>query len=524
MPFKYNPYSGTLDYVIDPGGGTAVTTVDTDSGSATPNGSGTITLAGGTGISTSGAANTVTIDLNSPVSVSDGGTGLSTLTDGAILIGDGTNAVELIGPLSDGQLLIGDTGGVSPVASTITGGTGITITNGPGSITIDASGDVANSYHADTGSASPSLNVLNILGGTGLDTSASGNTVTVSGEDASASNKGIASFDANDFSVTSGDVTFNEIVRLKPGMTENLQIYYSSPTITIKGANGNDLSSTNPGYVVIRDSSGNLKVHEITSNFTFQDASGTGEVTGNEFGVNLDAISTNDVPFFLYFGVDDNDENPVPFISRFPTKTILPATTAIGTPSSAIADSDGDVWCFDSITVANYDGNPCDLVGSFRMSQTGTFDWTCTSITEQDGFGEYQEGISFTWLPVFQGDGTAGSFTYSSRSGFYSFLKNGYVVYGGDATTNGSSGSPTGFMTAIAPFYFKAFPQYGPFWCASTTAVPANTNQITTQGVGGGNLLYFRTVVFGSSNSYLAVDASGIYHFQIIINPDSQES
>jgi hypothetical protein len=40
---------------------------------------------------------------------------------------------------TDGQLLIGDTGG-PPLAGTITAGTGITITNGPGTITIAASG------------------------------------------------------------------------------------------------------------------------------------------------------------------------------------------------------------------------------------------------------------------------------------------------------------------------------------------------------------------------------------------------
>lgn len=44
-----------------------------------------------------------------------------------------------IGTLTNGQLLIGSTG-LSPVASTITAGTGVTITNGAGSITISTSG------------------------------------------------------------------------------------------------------------------------------------------------------------------------------------------------------------------------------------------------------------------------------------------------------------------------------------------------------------------------------------------------
>ena len=140
MPYKYNPFSGDLDYTMGPGSGTASIEFSTDSGTANPTGAGVITVAGGTGLNTSGASSTVTINLDDPVIVDNGGTGLTTLTDGAVLVGDGTNAVELIGPLTDGQLLIGDTAGVSPVAATLTAGTGIVITNAAGSITIDSTG------------------------------------------------------------------------------------------------------------------------------------------------------------------------------------------------------------------------------------------------------------------------------------------------------------------------------------------------------------------------------------------------
>ena len=77
------------------------------------------------------------ITLQTPVPVSLGGTGRATLTDGAILVGNGTAAITMIGPLTDGQLLIGDTAGVDPVAAALTAGEAIDITLGAGSIQID---------------------------------------------------------------------------------------------------------------------------------------------------------------------------------------------------------------------------------------------------------------------------------------------------------------------------------------------------------------------------------------------------
>ena len=86
-----------------------------------------------------------------------------------------------------------------------------------GDITIGTDGattlidSAVKSITTDSGALTPSSNSFSILGGEGLNVTHAGTTITVAGEDASDTNKGIATFNSADFSVSSGDVTISDV-------------------------------------------------------------------------------------------------------------------------------------------------------------------------------------------------------------------------------------------------------------------------------------------------------------------------
>jgi len=100
----------------------------------------------------------------SPQVVAEGGTGLSTITDGGILIGSGTGAITPTAQASNGQLIIGSTG-ADPVLATIIGDDGIDITNAGGSLTIGSQIVQIVSTMKSTGSSTSSTSFVDVTNG-----------------------------------------------------------------------------------------------------------------------------------------------------------------------------------------------------------------------------------------------------------------------------------------------------------------------------------------------------------------------
>lgn len=79
---------------------------------------------------------------------------------------------------TNGQVILG--GGAGPLwASLASSGSTIVYTPGANSLNLEVGATVATSYNTDAGTAVPALNVLTVIGGTGISTSGAGSTITI---------------------------------------------------------------------------------------------------------------------------------------------------------------------------------------------------------------------------------------------------------------------------------------------------------------------------------------------------------
>ena len=123
---------------------------------------------------------------------------------------------------------------------------------------------VVKSVTTDSGPLTPATHSFSILGGEGIDVTHSGSTITVAGEDATTTNKGVASFATANFTVTSGEVTTKNITlgssTLTNGSTTTSIAGITELTVDNLNFNGNTITSTDTNGDVIISPNGTGKV------------------------------------------------------------------------------------------------------------------------------------------------------------------------------------------------------------------------------------------------------------------------
>ena len=273
-----------------------------DSGSNAVDLGDTLTVAGDTGITTSVSGDTVTIDLD----------------DTAVTSGSYGSTDKIPRFTVDPQ----------------------------GRLTFATEVDVATTLTvaADTGTGNGVdllTDTLTIQGGEGIDTTISGDTLTVSAELATSTNPGVATFNSTDFTVVGGDVTVNAITlgssSLNPGETTTDIAGLTSVTVDNINVNGNTVS-TSTGNLTLNPT-GNLQVTHAdfvanriiyssdasgtlasSSNFTYDGTNltvtggidVTGDVDVDNINIDTNTISTTDTNGNLILAPDGTGTVTVP--------------------------------------------------------------------------------------------------------------------------------------------------------------------------------------------------------------------
>jgi len=168
-------------------------------------------------------------------------TGNTTLNTGLGVVQSSAAGLLTASDGTDGQVLVASTGAAAPAWANITAGVGINVTNGAGTIQIDATGATAVNYPTDV--AGPVVptggGAVNVLGGTNITTDGTvANTITIDLDNSIALAGSVTA--GVDLTMTSGDCTITGTsdaaqtiyLHANGGTNETIEIYSDQGTST----------------------------------------------------------------------------------------------------------------------------------------------------------------------------------------------------------------------------------------------------------------------------------------------------
>jgi hypothetical protein len=299
----------------------------------------------------------------------------------------------------------------------------------------------------DSGSIDIDLDseALTIAGGEGIDTSATGTTVTIAGEDASTSNKGVASFNSDNFAASSGNIT------IKDGGVANAELAnMAANTVKVRDAN----SSGVPSDKVVADTE--ILIGDGTG---FTAASLSGDATMTNAGavsvVKIQGQSVSATPAtndqYLKYSSSSNEWQKVDVLApdRLTTKGDLLVYNTVDSETRLPVGADGKFLQADSTAtngVSWQDGSVAD--GSVTNAKLADMAANTVKVRDANSSGvPSDKAVADTQVLI--GNGTG--FTAASLSGDVTMANTGAVTIADDAVTSGKLAD-----TAVTPGSYTA--------------------------------------------------------------------
>ncbi len=217
---------------------------------------------------------------------------------------------------------------------------GFVVTNGD----VELKSNVIQSISTDSaGSLTPTGNSISIVGGEGMDVTHDGAIITVTGEDATTTNKGVASFETADFNVAFGAVELKDTV-VKTVSTDSGALTPSSHGFSILGGEGIDVTHTGTSITVAGELASTTNI-------------GVASFSSGDFTVTSGAVAIKTA------GVaNDQLENS--------TVTLGSTTVALGGTSTSLAGiTQLDV---DNIRIDGNEISSTDTNGNISLNPNGT--------------------------------------------------------------------------------------------------------------------------------------------------------